>query len=365
MSQAKSIYLSAIHQNAGKTTISLGLFKLFSERQIQVGFLKPVGQQYVKVGKQAIDKDSYLMGEVFHLRKRYTLMSPVTIGRGFTEQYIFHPDNSAFKQKISQSYKKLSAVSDILIIEGTGHAGVGSVIDLSNADVAQMLNSKVIIISGGGIGRSIDEITINKALFDLRGVEVLGVIINKVRPEKFDKIKKYLRRGLERKGLRLLGVIPTDPILSAPTMNQLSRQLGYKVLCGRKNMHTHVENTIVAAMEPHNMMSYLDPGTLVITSGDRIDNILVSISSHLISRQKKLKIAGIILTGGLLPDERILDLLKKSSIPVLLTMENTYTVAGRIESLVCKIEKTDKDKISEATDLVRKNVDIGTILKNL
>ena len=53
---------------------------------------------------------------------------------------------------------------------------------LSNAQVAKMLNAKVIIVASGGIGRPIDEISLNKALFEKVGVDILGVIINKVDP---------------------------------------------------------------------------------------------------------------------------------------------------------------------------------------
>ena len=37
------------------------------------------------------------------------------------------------------AYRRVVANRDVLLIEGTGHAGVGSVIGLSNADVAKML----------------------------------------------------------------------------------------------------------------------------------------------------------------------------------------------------------------------------------
>ena len=47
MKQLKNVYISSIYQNAGKTTISLGLFKLFQERKLKPVFLKPVGQQTV------------------------------------------------------------------------------------------------------------------------------------------------------------------------------------------------------------------------------------------------------------------------------------------------------------------------------
>ena len=364
MKKIKNIYLSAIHQNAGKTTIALGLYRAFKDRGFKTAFMKPIGQKIVTVRRQSVDKDSYLIGEVYHCWKKFKAMSPVTIGRGFTEEYIFNPTQDILQRQILKAFQALSKGKDAIIVEGTGHAAVGSVIDLSNADVASMLGSKAIIISEGGIGKAIDEITLNKALFDLKEVEVLGVIVNKVLPEKYAKVKRIVAQGLKNKGIRLLGVIPTDRILSSPTVEQVMNQLDLKLLCGGSNLAQHIQHTIVAAMEPHNMITYLKDGTLVITSGDRLDNILVSVSSHL-TQKRIFRIAGIILTGGLLPNPKVIDVLKKSKIPVLLSGQDTYKVAAKIETLSYKIEKTDKDKIAEATRIVKRYVNVEAILDNL
>ncbi|VAX35277.1 Phosphate acetyltransferase [hydrothermal vent metagenome] len=361
----KNIFLSSIYQNAGKTTMSLGLYQAFKERKIKTTFMKPVGQQVVSVGDQHIDKDSYLMGKVFHTAKQFREMSPVTIGRGYTEKYIANPHKDKIQKAIQKSFENLARRKDAIIVEGTGHAGVGAVIDFSNADVAALLGSKVIMISGGGIGKSIDEIILNKALFDLRGVDMIGVIINKVLPKKYEKIKSVLKKGLKNKGIKLLGVIPYDPLLTAPTVEQVCDCLQLELVCGRGGVQQRVNNTIVAAMEPHNMIHYIKDGTLVITSGDRVDNILVAVSSHLVSNDgKSFRISGLILTGGLVPNPKITELLKKSKMPVMITEEDTYTVAARLENLICKIQKTDKDKIQEAACLVKKYVNIDAILKS-
>lgn len=361
----KNIFISSIHQNAGKTTVSLGLYKAFIGKGLKTAFMKPVGQEVVKVGESNIDKDSYLFGEVFHTWKKFKEMSPVTIGRGYTEKYIMDPHKDQLQSKIEKAFQSLSKRKDAIIVEGTGHAGVGSVIDFSNADVAHLLGSKVIIISEGGIGKSIDEISLNKALFDLKGARILGVIINKVIPEKYDRIKNILQKGLANKGIKLLGVIPDDPLLKAPTIEQVKMHLNAQLLCGHQAVARRVMNTIVAAMEPHHMIQYLKNGTFVLTSGDRVDNILAAVSSHLISKDGKgFRIAGMILTGGLVPTARIMELLKKSQMPVLITEDDTYSVAAKVEHLICKIQKTDKDKIQEATRLVKKYVDIKTILND-
>ncbi len=365
MKKIKNIFISSIYQNAGKTTISLGLDKIFQERGLKPAFLKPVGQQTVTVGQLDVDKDSYLIGEVYRCRKKLKDMSPVTIGPGYTEEYIFNPQQELLRNRILSSFKSLTTGKNSIIIEGTGHAGVGSVIDLSNADVAKMLDSKVVIVSEGGIGRSIDEIMLNKALFDMCQVEVIGVILNKVLPDKIHRIKKVVSAGLKRKGLRLLGTIPLDPLLRDPTIGQLMQFLKLKILCGKQYLFRRVRNTIVAAMEPYNMVNYLTNGTLVLTSGDRVDNILVAVSTHLVTQDSKDQISGIILTGGLMPNIKIMELLQKSRIPVFLSEEDTYTVARKIDHLVCKIQKTDKDKISEARQMVKKFVDVDAIIAHL
>lgn len=365
MKKIKNIFISSIYQNAGKTTVSLGLYKIFQERGLKPAFLKPVGQQTVTVGQTDVDKDSYLMGEVYRCRNKLKYMSPVTIGHGYTEKYIFNPQQDVLRNRILSSFNSLTQRKNSIIIEGTGHAGVGSVIDLSNADVAKMLGSKVLIVSEGGIGRSIDEIMLNKALFDNCGVEVVGVILNKVLPDKMERIKKVVSVGLKRKGLRLVGAIPFDPLLCDPKVEQIMKFLNLKVLCGQEYLFRRVRNTIVAAMEPYNMVNYLTNGTLVLTSGDRVDNILVAVSTHLVTQDSKDQIAGIILTGGLMPNVKIMELLQKSRIPVFLTDKETYAVAREIDNLVCKIQKTDKDKISEARQMVKKFVDVDAIIENL
>lgn len=361
----KNLYISSIYQNAGKTTIALGLYNSFKEQGLNTVFLKPVGQQTVPVKDQNIDKDSYLMGEVYHCRGKLIEMSPVTIGQGFTEKYIFKPQKNMLLEKIVKAFKKLTKNADAIIVEGTGHSGVGSVIDLNNADVAKELGSKVIIVSEGGIGKAIDEIMLNKALFDLQKVEILGVILNKVLPEKYEKIKSVTEQGLKNKGLRLLGVIPLDPLLRDPTVEHLLQRLKLRLISGEENLKRRVQNTIVAAMEPENMVNYLRDGTLVLTSGDRVDNIMVAVSSHLMQQGRKSQVAGIILSGGLIPSPKIVDLLKESKIPVLTSDDDTYTIASKITEFICKIEKTDKGKIVEARQLVQKHVAVDKILELL
>jgi hypothetical protein len=253
----------------------------------------------------------------------------------------------------------------LVIIEGTGHAGVGSVFDHSNATVAKLIGSKVIIISSGGIGRPIDEIVLNKALFEREGVKVLGVIINKVLPNKFDKINNLVRKGFERKGIDVLGVIPYNPMLSRPTIEQILEETDFELLSGRDYLENSVSQVFVGAMEPHDAIKYIVEDSLMITPGDREDMLMTALGCFRDSEEKRLKVCGIVLSGGITPDQPIMNLLNKAQIPVLLARADTYDVATTIHDLTVKIRPRDIDKINAVIKLIKDNVDLDKISKGM
>lgn len=361
----KRVFIAATKQNDGKTTVSLGLIRNFQDKYRKVGFIKPIGQRYLEEEGLKIDEDSFLIEEVCGIKCGLKDMSPIAVEKGFTEKYISRPDKSTISRQIKDSYRRVSRRQNLVIIEGTGHAGVGSVFDHSNAAVAKLLGSKVIIISSGGIGRPIDEILLNKSLFEKEGVKVLGVIINKVLPDKFDKISRLVKKGLERKGVKVLGIIPYNPMLSRPTIEQILEETDFELLCGKDYLESFISQVIVGAMEPHDAVKYITDDSLMITPGDREDMIMTALSVFREAEKKRLKVSGIILTGGITPDAPIMNLLSRAQIPVLLAKFDTYYVATCIHDLTVKIRPRDTDKINAVIKLIKDNVDLDTISKGM
>jgi BioD-like phosphotransacetylase family protein len=190
-------------------------------------------------------------------------------------------------------------------------------------------------------------------------------VINKVYVEKYERVKKAVEKGLDNLGIRCLGVIPYKKELTFPTVRQLREELSYDVLCGGSYMDGKVCDIIVAAMEPQNMVDYLSDGCLVVVPGDRVDNIVTSINAHLMrKRAATSKIAGLLLTGGLMPHLSIVNLLCQVDVPVLLSKEDTATTAYRVRELVAKITPRDHDKLQMAGDLIRQNIDIDRIFES-
>ena len=80
---------------------------------------------------------------------------------------------------------------------------------------------------------------------------------------------------------------------------------------------------------------------------------------------KKPKICGIILTCGITPEPKIMELLAKADIPVLLAKSDTYDVATCVHDITVKIRPCDKDKIGAVERLIKENVDFKKILKGI
>ena len=362
MTKAKSIYVAATRQNEGKTTLSLGLIGELVRRGMKVGFIKPVGQQYVEAEGVKVDKDSLLMVRVFDVEAKLQDTSPIAVDRYFTRNYIDNPEPDRLRKLITESYERIAADKDIVIIEGTGHAGVGGVIDLSNAQVAKMLDAPVVMVSGGGIGKPIDEIILNQAVFEKEGAQLVGVVINKILEDRLESIRGYLRRSTEYHGLKLLGVMPALRQLSRLTIRQVARDVDCEIMVGEEFLDNTVEDMIVGAMTAHRGLDYMKPGVLMITGGDREDLMLAAMGMHLADRESGKGLAGILLTGGMAPHSSVHKLLQHAGFPVLLHEDDSYGVATRVHNLVAKIQVQDKVKHQVAIKMVQEHVDIDGLL---
>lgn len=353
------VFIAATRQNDGKTTTSLGLIAALQKKFPKIGYIKPVGQRFVEVKEHKIDEDTVLMDSVYSLNCPLVDMSPIAVEPDFTRKYLQAANNDVLVKKIHDAFDRVAWEKDFVLCEGSGHAGVGAVFDLSNAQVAKHLGCKVIIVARGGIGKPIDEVALNQALFEKEGVEIIGVIINKVMPDKVDYISDFARRGLKRKGLDLLGVIPHQPMLSSPTMAAIRDELDAELLNTPTNIHALVDDVVVGAMSAMNAVKYFKRDVLLITPGDRED-ILATVCASEVQ-----KMAGVVLTGGIRPENGLLRALKNLTIPVLLAGDDSYVVASKVHDLTVKTRPADAEKISLIRSIIAKNVNVKKIIESL
>jgi len=359
------IFIAATRQNDGKTTTSLGLFAALSRRLGSIGYIKPIGQRFIDVEGKQIDEDTILIDNTFQIQTPLEAMSPIAVEPSFTRRYIEKGNVDFLVKRIQNSFDRAAWEKQFAIIEGTGHAGVGSVFDLSNARVAHLLESKVVLITKGGIGRPIDEVALNKALFDQAGVEMVGVILNKVIPEKLDYTAEFAKRGLARLGIDLIGVIPDEPLLASPSLRQIADEIDGDFIHCEDLALRRVARVIIGAMSSSRVMEHFSTGTLVITPGDREDVILAALSTESLHEAEGPQLAGIVLSGDLLPHPSVMQLVKRSSIPFMVSPQDSYTIASSIHSMIIKTLPGDTEKIEKIQSLVEQHVEIDRLLEKL
>lgn len=358
----KRLFIAATQQNDGKTTTSLGIFNALLKSQSRIGFIKPVGQRFVEIEGQKIDEDTILIDQTYGIGSPLGDISPIAVEPDFTRKFIQQANTDFYVRRIQNSFDRAAWEKDFVIIEGTGHAGVGSVFDLSNARVAKLLDSKVILVTKGGIGRPIDEIALNRAVFEKEGVELLGVIMNKVIPEKLEHTVEFARRGFERLGIELLGAIPADPLLTQPTLGQVCKAVKGEFINARASSRRLVRHTLIGDMAAGHLLSLFKPGTLLITPGDRDDVILAALS-HIGKHPRG--ICGLVMSAGQQPQESVTALLRESEVPVIASPLDSYRIASTLETMTVKTLPGDNEKIHRIQSLVEQHVNIARIVEKL
>lgn len=367
----KHIYVAATGQHVGKTTSTLGLVANLLEQGFKTGYCKPVGQKYVSFDDMIADKDAVLFGKVIGFDVDPAIHSPVIIGKGVTKSFIEDPSQFNFPEAIDFAARELGKQYEVTVFEGTGHPGVGTVCELSNATVAKQLNAGVIMIVEGGIGRTIDKLNMCLSLFHAQQVPLLGVIINKVLPEKMEEISHYLGKKLEQMGIPLLGILPYDRTLSYPIMETVRQAVKGKVLLNEDCMNNRVEDTIAGSLVDVEEFTRFQ-NILLVTSIRRLNEAIAKVER--ISEMKGLEespLSGVIVTG----DGRhakwydTADLNSpyfiRHKIPVITTKLDTYGSVVKTSRIEVKINTRTPWKSKRAIELIRENLDFDLLLERI
>jgi len=350
-----AIYIASTGQNVGKTSLSIGLIGYLREQGYKVAFMKPMGQRYKTIDGKKISEDVLLINQTFNLDFDLSLMSPFIVERGITKKFITGELESPLPE-IKKAFLELWKDSDVVVIEGTGHTGVGSIFDLSNSRIARELNARVLFIVEGGIGSTIDSFNLNRALFEREGVKISGVFVNKVREAKLDSTVKILRNYFKKEKIRFCGAFPYRPILSMPSIQLLKDEIGAEFLRGAEFAERKMGEVIIGLNEAHIFIEELtnhQDDVFIVTSGDRSDILLALL---VLLERDRLNPTGILLTGNR-PPSSILDFFQDKDLPILHVEENIFKISSLILNMSVKIDPFEKEKIKTLIEMFEEYAD--------
>lgn len=351
---AHKIFVASTGQNSGKTTVCLALMHLAQKKYPKVGFIKSFGPKPMRLRGLDVDKDAALMAQVFGLTRDLKYMSPVMIHADTTRKVIDGVISPAdLQEKLLGAFAELEKKYDCLIIEGSGHPGVGSVAGLSNARIARLLGAQVLMVTGGGVGNVIDGVNLNRTMFEREGVEVRVILVNKLIPEKRDQTLDYLQRAFVDESFKVLGGFNYQPVLANPTLRRISKILDLPISGSKREIGRIVHHVQIGAPSTQRVAELLRKDSLVLVTSSR-DELLVTLANLYQFPEYHRKIVGLVIPG-LAPVGKITQqILDRSHIPYLRAESRTTGDLYRtITEDVSKLTAEDTEKL----DLVRELAD--------
>ncbi|MDX1590070.1 MAG: phosphate acetyltransferase [Oleiphilaceae bacterium] len=370
---AKNLFIAATGTRTGLTSVSMGLLRALDNKGVRVGFFKPVAQSG---GPDRGDRSVHFVRATSHL----TPPDPVPLK---TAQNLLNTGQSGqLMEDIVGLYHQAAQDLDVVIIEGLVPEGNEAYMARLNVEIARNLDAQVILVSAPG-SRSPSEVDdwlafTGRLFTENSRTTVLGAILNKVGEPTQDELQlspvvpaalpdvdwASECRVFSQGEMKLLGVVPWQPALLAPRTSDVTWPLEAMVLHGGQQDSRRVERVMVCARTLPNMVESLRPGTLVVTPGDREDIIVACAMATL----RGSPLAGLVLTGGLMPDRRTIEFCQpalETGLPVLSTPLDTYHSAYRLARMDTSVPEDDRERLEQVMESTAEEIDADWLREHL
>jgi phosphate acetyltransferase len=354
-------------RSVGLTTVCLGLVRALDRQGVRVGFVKPLTSR-------GSDRSVALIKLAAHID------SPEPISRHQAEELLAAGDDQTLMEHVVEVCAKAAEGTDVLVVEGMVPESGMVYSQRVNAAMMKALDAELVLVASP-LDREPSEIASAVAIA-ARGfgavpeARAVGCVLNRIcagpkgqegrpaachghgdgRPAEIE-VRPW-RRALDAEQIRLLGVVPCWSYLGAPRMRDVAEALGAEVLRAGELDRRRMRSAVVCAMTVANAIKSFKPGSLLVTPGDRSDIILAAG----LAAQGGMPLAGLLLTGGLAPDEGVLALCKPAldaGLPILTVQDSSYDAATRVSQMDPEIPGDDADRVELAASFVADRMDTG------
>jgi len=293
-----------------------------------------------------IDEDASLMADILNLNMSMDDIVPIIFGPRFLEETM-HTDPTLYANKIFDAYQRMSEKKDVTILEGSHSLCIGNSMRLDAVSLSRKLKTRILIVSTFKGDENMDCDTWTKRVIDTLGGTFAGLILNRVPATDLERVRRFAPLIFKDHGINLLGLIPENIEIMAPTVREICETIHCEVLTDTTNLDNLVEDIFVGAMTPEKALSYFRRSfrKAIITGGDRTDIQLAALETNL---------SALILTGNIYPDAKVLSRAEDLNVPVLLVPWDTYSTVKNLQ-LTGRVSPKDKKKIALAKTLIKEN----------
>jgi phosphate acetyltransferase len=366
-------FVSATGAGAGLTSVCLGLVRALEQLGVRVAFSKPIAQQYG--ADNGPERSTHLINATLGL----TPAKPVTLT--YAQQQLALGQTDKLMEEIISITQTSGEDADILIVEGLVPVIDENYIAELNRNMAKALDADVILVSAknkDSTAQLNERIKMTASLYGgINSKKVIGCILNKVgapkpgnqqviaeedpelelkTPKSFEAIEEQMPI-FNNDNFKLLGAVNWNPLLVAPRTRDVCNHLHATIINEGLIDERRVQSITVCARTMQNMLHTLKAGTLVVTPGDRDDILLAACMAAL----NGVPLAGIVLTGGLMPIDPVMDLCHSAfaaGLPVMTVENNTFGSAQLLNNMNTEVPADDVTRMESVMDAVAAAINV-------
>lgn len=349
-----TILVSSTTGGTGKTAITVALGKLAQRQDVSVGYMKPKGTNLESAVGKTRDEDPMLARELLGLDAQMHQLEPVVYSPTFIQEAIRgRTDPDELREDIRSNFETLAEDAEIMLLEGADHRWTGGTIDLTDSEIADLLDAEVMLVSEYTEAGDVDEVLDAAESF---GDSLAGVLFNDVSPDRYDELTEDAIPFLKGKGVETFGVIPHDDQMGGVSVDELAGGIGAERLTPDIDESGRVERFLVGAMGSSAALEQLrrTRSAAVITGGDRSDIQTAAIQAS--------GVECLILTGGHRPPNAVLGKATSHGVPILLIQSDTRTAIDRTESVLGSGRTRTPEAVDRMASLLSESIDYEMIL---
>ena len=353
--EMRSLLVSSVEEYSGKSAVIIALGLILRDRGFKVGYFKPFGVGISRIGNQLIDEDAYNTASVLNIGDDIDDICPIKLDRPYVE-FVCSVDPRQLKARIERAYARICSGKDVVLVEGAVEYKVGRMLGVCDSNISSLLDLDILMVVRYTSDFVLDRLMTAKEMF---GDRLKFVLFNQLAGYKRNYVRCIAERYLEKGGMKLLGVLPHDPLLAGLSVSEIADALGGEWLVKPRDEDVIIESFLIGAMSPHSALKYFRRvrKAALVTGGDRADLQNLALETN--------NIKCLLLTGHLEPPGTILGKAKEKEVPVILVADDTLTTMEKVDEIFGKARIRGNAKIERIKELVESNLDLEALMKSL
>jgi len=346
-----SVYVITPTAQSGKLLISLGLMQLLQRTTTKVAYFKPLIES-----KEV--RDNHIDTILAHFKINMEYDDAYAFTRAELNEMENRGKINDVYEKIIKKYKKLESKFDFVLVEGSDFDQEGSVFETDfNASLAQTLAIPVLLVTRDNFATTaelVHKVIAEVHSFLAKDINIIGLFVSRCTKDTTE-VKKRIVTHL--KDEMVVSVIPNNDELSKPTIKEIADHLKAHVLFGGDKLENLAKSSIIGGMQLGNYLSRMQEDCICVIPGDRGDLVVGSMLADMSPHYPN--VAGILLTGGFLPERSIVNLIDgaQKPIPILAVHTGTFEAANKVANIKPVIYAGNQYKIKLCLDLFDAAVD--------